>query len=172
MLPTLSWARFLVEPSYNYYQGQFSAGENSGDLVGRVYGLNLGYLGEYFMIGFTVETGKYDYDRSVSSNNTTKFDGGGVGTFLGFHLWDRWKVWTGYLNSTLEPTNNNDTRYFGQHISYGLGYRLYKGLLINIYEFKNQFTQLEDDTTGKTTGLESNIKTSGVNFSLSYLFIF
>lgn len=172
LIPSLGWSKFLVEPSYNYYSGEFEAGNESGRLIGHVYGLNLGYLGDYFMIGVTLETGKYDYDKNVSSDNTAKFDGGGVGTFLGFHVWDRWKIWTGYLNSTLEPTNNRSTRYFGQHVSYGLGYRIVDGLMLNLYEFRNQFTQYEDDTTGLTGGLSTKIKTSGTNLSLSYILIF
>ena len=171
-MPLFSWGKFLVEPSYNYYQARFSAGEESGSFTGEVYGLNLGYLGDYFMAGVTLEKGIYTYDSNVTSTGDTKFDGGGVGTFLGFHLLDKFKIWTGYLNSTLEPVSKSDKRYFGQHFSYGLGYRIYNGLMINIYEFKNQFTQLEDDSTGKTTGLTPTLKTTGLIYSLSYIFIF
>lgn len=172
LFPIYASASFIVEPSYNIYSGKFKSGDERGKLTGHVYGLNLGYLGEVFMAGITLETGKYSYDKNVTTESTSKFDGGGVGTFLGFHLWDRLKLWTGYLNSTLEPTSNKDIRYFGQHISYGLGIRLFDGLMLNLYEFKNQFTQIEDDTTGKTGGLDPKIKTYGTNLSLSYILIF
>lgn len=167
-----SYAKFLVEPGFNAYSGQFKVAEEAGDFQGNTFGLNLGYLGANFMIGLSFETGKYSYDKNVTDNNTSKFDGGGVGGFVGFYFWDRIKVWTGYLNSTLEPVNNNNERYFGQHVSYGLGYRLLDGLMLNIYEFKNQFTQLESDITGKTGGLENVIKTRGAQVSLSYILLF
>ena len=168
----ISFASFFLEPSYNHYQGSFINDGETGDLTGQVLGLNMGHLGQHFMIGFTIETGKYSYDKNFTSHNSSQFDGGGIGTFVGFHFWNNLKIWTGYLNSTLEPTSNNDTRYFGQHFSYGLGYRIYEGLMINFYAFSNQFTQIEDDTTGKTTGLDSHIKTDGHNLSLSYMVIF
>ena len=105
-------------------------------------------------------------------NNYKKYNGGGVGSFLGFHFFDSFKIWTGYLNSTLEPTSNRDFRYFGQHVSFGLGLRVYQGLMINAEGFRNQYTQEENDETGKTRGLDDNIKTEGQIYYLSYIFIF
>lgn len=167
-----AWTKFIIEPSYNYYHGRFDSENGRGNLTGHVYGVNFGYLGEYFMAGVSIETGKYQYDNHVTVEKYRKFDGGGAGTFVGFHIFDRIKLWTGYLNSTLEPIDNNDIRYFGQHFSYGIGYRIYDGIMLNLYEFKNQFTQIEDDNTGKTNGLNPSIKTQGSNLSISYILVF
>ena len=169
---SLAHASFIVEPGYHYYEGRFKAGNEKGNLTGKVFGLNLGYLGEFAMAGITLEKGQYSYDNNITTNSYSHFDGGGVGTFIGFHFWDNIKLWTGYLNSTLEPTANNNIRYFGQHASFGIGYRVYDGLMLNIQGFRNQFTQIEDDVTGKTSGLDTNIKTEGHSYYLSYILIF
>ncbi|MBT4792034.1 MAG: hypothetical protein HON90_10720 [Halobacteriovoraceae bacterium] len=165
-------ARFLVEPGYHLYQGSFEAGSESGELTGEVFGLNLAYLAEFFMVGLSLEKGQYTYDKNITANNYAHFSGGGVGTFIGFHFMDNIKIWTGYLNSTLEPTANKSIRYFGQHASFGLGYRVYEGLMFNVQGFRNQFTQMEDDNTGKTSGLDTNIKTQGHSYYFSYILIF
>lgn len=167
-----AYASFLVEPQYHAYTGTFSAGQEKGDLSGKVMAINLGYLGNHFMIGFSIEKGQYTYDSNLTSDKYTHFNGGGVGSFIGFYFLDHFKIWTGYLNSTLEPTSNNDTRYFGQHVSLGIGYRVYEGLMLNLQGFKNQFTQMESDITGKTTGLDTNIKTDGHSLALSYILVF
>ncbi|MDH5414594.1 MAG: hypothetical protein OEW87_10690, partial [Flavobacteriaceae bacterium] len=95
-----------------------------------------------------------------------------IGTYIAFHFWDFFRIWTGYLNSTLEPKGNNNYRFFGQHISIGVGFRLYDGLMLNFQDARNQFTQLEDDITKKTSGLASNIKTEAQSIGLSYVLLF
>jgi hypothetical protein len=167
-----AYARFLVEPAYHHYVGTFSAGTEDGDFSAKVTSLNLGYLGENILLGFTFEKGQYTFDSNVTTDAYSNFDGGGVGTFIGFNFWDRFKIWSSYLNSSLEPTANNDIRYFGQHVSFGFGYRVYEGLMLNLQSFRNQYTQKEDDVTGKTTGLDTNIKTEGYSYFLSYILIF
>jgi hypothetical protein len=170
--PQFCLARFLVEPGYTHYSGRFDGDNGRGNLKGNVFGLNTGYLGENFMVGLTIEKGQYEFDSELTSAGHKKFDGGGLGSFIGFHLYDRVKIWTGYLNSSIEPTSNNNIRYFGQQVSFGLGYRLHEGLMLNLQSFSNQFTQIESDITGKTTGLARNIKTSGHSLSASYFLIF
>ena len=76
------------------------------------------------------------------------------------------------MNSSLEPIDNNSTRFFGQYVSLSLGYRIHNGLMLNYTEFRNQYTQIEDDDTGKTEGLTKNIRESGGNLSLSYILAF
>lgn len=172
LLPLNSYSRFLVEPAFKQYAGRFNGNDGRGDLTGQVLALDTGYLGENFMIGLSFEKGQFTYDENLTSSGYTKFNGGGVGSFIGFHLFDRFKVWTGYLNSSLEPTSNNETRYFGQQVSFGLGLRISDGFMANIQSYSNHFTQLEDDTTGKTSGLDKNIITKGEILSLSYILIF
>jgi hypothetical protein len=162
----------MVEPGIKIYSGDFEVSERSGEFTGKVANLNLGYMNKSFMIGITLEKGDYEYDSELTENDYKKFDGGGVGTYIGFIFFDRIRLWTNYLNSTLEPKSNNDIRYFGQSFTYGLGYRIVDGLLINYQVFSNQFTQIEDDSTGKTQGLESNIRTQGNSLSLSYILVF
>ncbi len=161
----------MIEPSYHYVTGSYSVADRSGDFTGKVGGLNLGYMGEFFMAGLALEKGDYEYDSTITESGYTQFTGGGVGTYIAFHFYDRIRLWTGYLNSTLEPKDNDDFRYFGQHISVGLGLRVVDGFLINFTDFRNHFTQIEDDTTGKTTGLTNNIKTSGQSWSISYIIV-
>lgn len=162
----------MVEPYYKFYSGSFQSGENSGDFNGRIFGTNVGYLGEYFMAGLTFERGQYTSDSDLTTNGYEKYDGGGIGTYLGFHFLDLYKLWTGYLNSALEPTANKDIRYFGQHVSFGFGWRIWEGLLINVEGFRNVYTQQEDDITGKTEGLETNMRTEGTSYFLSYFLVF
>ena len=172
IIPNIAQARFMVEPGYATYQGRFKGEDGLGSLTGHVGQLNLGYLGEAFMMGIALEQGQFSYDSNVFTQGYKHFDGGGVGTFLGFHFFDRIKLWTTYLNSTLEPTKNKDIRYFGQFISFGLGLRLHDGLLLNLTSFSNHFTQEENDDTGKTNGLATNIKTQGQSLGLSYILAF
>lgn len=166
-----SYAKFLMEPQYYHYSSSFESDTNSGSLVGDTLGINIGYLGKYFMAGFKAEKGEYTFGKAPMSDGFTSYSGGGLGTFIGFHFLDRWKVVTGYLNTSFEPKSNDDIRYFGQQASLLIGYRVFSGFFINVMAFRNQFTQLEDDTTGKTQSLESNIKTQGNSLSLSYMFV-
>ena len=168
----LAQSAFMVEPGIKLYSGEFKVAERTGEFTGKVANLNLGYMDKNFMVGITLEKGDYEYDSEVTEDGYEKFDGGGVGTYIGFIFFDRIRVWTNYLNSTLEPKSNSDIRYFGQNFTYGLGYRVYDGLLINYQFFSNHFTQKEDDTTGKTEGLLSNIKTQGTSLSLSFILVF
>ena len=165
-------AKFMVEPFYKSYQGEFKRGTEKGVIDGQVYGLNTGYLGDYFMMGLTFENGQFQSDAELTADGYEKYTGGGIGSYLGFHFLDRYKLWTGYLNSAIQPTNNKDYRLFGQHVTFGLGYRVYQGLIFNVEGFRNQFTQQEDDVTGKTTGLDTNIKTQGTAYFLSYFLVF
>ncbi len=162
----------MVEPSFNYYNGNFKVNGSQGSFTGEVTGLNLGYMGNIFMAGLALERGNYVYDSDVTTDGYQYFLGGGVGTYIAFHFFDRIRLWTGYLNSVLEPKSNTNVRYFGQHVSIGLGLRVYDGFMLNIQDFRNQYTQQEDDVTGKTTGLPSNIKTQGLVYGLSYIFAF
>lgn len=162
----------MVEPYYKFYNGDYETGPNTGHFSGAVYGAHVGYLGDNFMAGLTFENGEYNAGSTISETGSNRFKGGGIGTFLGFHFLDRWKIWTGYLNSALEPTNNRDKRYFGQHASVGIGYRLWEGLMFNFESFQNVYTQVEDDITGITDGLDQKIKTQGVSYSLSYILVF
>jgi len=170
-IPTVH-ARFMVEPFYKVYEGKYQTGADSGKFSGKIYGANVGYLGDYFMAGLSFENGQYTSDNTLTNQGFEKYNGGGIGSYMGFHFLDRWKIWTGYLNSALEPTANRDFRYFGQHVSFGLGYRVWEGLILNVEGFRNQYTQQEDDTTGLTTGLDSNIKTEGTSYFLSYFLVF
>lgn len=165
-------ARFLVEPKVISYSGEFKVGQESGKYSGNGYGVSLGYFGNHFMAGINIEKTQIKTGSGFNDKGYQTFNGGGVGTFIGFYFLDSFKLWTGYLNSVLEPTSNNDYRYFGQHFSIGLGYRFYEGFMLNIEGFRNQYTQEENDVTGQTRGLDSNIKTEGTAYSISYIFAF
>lgn len=169
---TYGHASLMLEPRVFTTTATFDAGNNDGNLTGKGYGLKIGYLGEYFMAGINLEKQTVETQSGFSTDNYQKFDGGGIGTFMGFHFWDLLKVWTSYLNTTLEPTSNRDYRYFGQYVSFGIGFRVYQGLLISYEGFRNQYTQEENDETGKTRGLDDNIKTEGSNLILSYILKF
>lgn len=165
-------ARFLVEPHFNRYTGTFTRGSESGDFKGEALGLNAAYIGEHFIMGLNFEKGAFIFDNNFHSNGHSIWESGGVGTFLGFYFFDKVKIWTGYMNSSAEPRNLKTYRLFGQHASFGVGYRVFDGLMANFEMFTNYYTQSEDDTTGKTSGLSENIKTQGSSFSLSYILIF
>jgi hypothetical protein len=172
LLPSIAQAKFMLEPAAHHYRGSFSVGDESGNFTGNVANIMAGYLGPYFMAGIQLEKGQYVYDDNLTSDGYEKFDGGGVGSYIGFHFMDRFRILTGYLNTSLEPVDKSQTRYFGQHVSISLGYRIVDGLMVNFTDFRNQFTQFENDDTGKTEGLDSNIKTSGNSLSLSYVLAF
>jgi hypothetical protein len=162
----------MVEPFYKVYDGEYKTGTNEGSFSGEIYGANIGYLGDYFMAGLTLENGNFTSDNTLTDQNFETYKGGGIGSYIGFHFYDQWKIWTGYLNSALEPTENDQIRYFGQHVSFGLGYRIWEGLIINVEGFRNQYTQQEEDISGLTTGLETIIKTQGTSYFLSYFLVF
>lgn len=172
-LATKAQARFMVEPHIDNISGKFSiVAGNEGTFTGTSYGLRLGYLGDYFMAGINVEKGHFTYDSQVTSYGYQYFQGGGVGTYLGFHFLDHWRIWTGYLNSTLEAVSQKDYRYFGQQISLGLGYRITGGWMLNYLYYNNYFTQYEDDITGKTGSLANNVRVIGHALSLSFIAVF
>lgn len=162
----------MLEPRVFTTSATFEVGNEDGNMTAKGYGLKIGYLGEYFMAGVNLEKQTVETQSGFNVDGYKRFDGGGIGTYMGFHFWDLLKVWTSYLNTTLEPTSNRDYRYFGQYVSFGLGLRIHEGLLISYEGFRNQYTQEEDDETGKTRGLDDNIKTEGANYILSYILTF
>lgn len=161
-------AAFLVEPKYQIHNGQLKVAQTKTSYNAEGGALNLGYMGDYFLAGVSLEKSRFVFVDPFATQTGKIYDGGGVGTFIGFHLWDRIKIETTYLNSTLEPNSNSDVRYFGQYFAFGISLRLWRGLMLNMQHYENQFTQFEDDTTGKTQGLDSHIKTSGNIVGLSY----
>ncbi|MAZ49632.1 MAG: hypothetical protein CME65_13815 [Halobacteriovoraceae bacterium] len=134
-------------------------------------GLKIGYMGNYILTGLSFDQNRTYFNEGFSSQTGKIYSGGGIGTFLGFHFWDRLRVETTYLNSALEANSNDEFRYFGQYFSYGLGLRLWKGFMLNYSKFNNQYTQSENDETGLTLGLSNNIKTEGESISLSYILV-
>lgn len=86
IISPLAHSKFLVEPYYKFYNGDYETGG---------------------------ENGEYNAGSTISDSGSNRFKGGGIGSFSGFHFLDRWKIWTGNLNSALEPTKNRDLRYFG-----------------------------------------------------------
>lgn len=159
---------------------EFKAQQDSGDLsfsgtersfISNGQGLKVGYMGHNILAGIIVDQNRTQFNESLPGQSGKIFSGGGIGTFLGFHFWDRLRIETTYLNSALEPNSNDNFRYFGQYFSYGLGFRLWKGLMLNMSQFNNQYTQSENDETGLTQGLNTNIKTSGRSLSFSYIFV-
>ena len=148
------------------------SGTNTGTITQLSSGVYIGYIGEHFLIGINAEKGQLETDENFESNQNEHFATFGVGTFIGFHFLDSIKIWTGYLNTELEPTSTKDYRYYGQHVSYGIGYRVYKGILVNLESYTNYYTQIESDSTGQTNGLSQDIKTTATSLSLSMAFIF
>lgn len=163
----------MVEPHISSVSGNFNIVAGSeGSFKGEVAGLRLGYLGDYFMAGMNFEKGSYSYDSTITEYGNHYFTGGGVGTYLGFHFLDHWRLWTDYLNSALEPVSHDSIRYFGQQVSLGISYRLFDGWMINYYQLNNYLTQYEDDVTGKTGGLSNNIRIVATGISLSFISVF
>jgi hypothetical protein len=165
-------ARFMVEPQYTNFQGTFKVNGISDSYTGDGTALNLGYIGPYFLAGLELQFGTTIFNQAPTTDGGKIYKSGGVGTYLGFHFFNRWKVWTGYTNSNIEPKSNNDVRYFGQQVNLGIGYRIYEGLMLNYIHQTNYFTQREDDITGKTGSLDNIIKTQGYSFNFSVIFIF
>jgi len=124
------------------------------------------------MAGLNFERGWLSSDGDITSTGASSFKYGGIGTFLGFHFLNRFKLYTSYTNTSLEPRNNDDFRYFGQQVSFGLGYRIWDIILINYELINNVYTQIEDDTTGKTNGLNSNIRVNKQSLGLSMVLVF
>jgi hypothetical protein len=124
------------------------------------------------MVGLNFEKGHYTYESNLTDNGYTHFSGGGVGTFIGFHFLERFRIWSGYLNSALEANSNKSQRFFGQQVEVGMGYRFWQNFLINYSYFNNYFTQEESDITGKTGSIDDVIRVVGTNITLSAVFIF
>lgn len=171
-LSTNTYARFLVEPQYRIYTGDYKGNGSKGDLKGEGAILNLGYIGDYFMAGISAEKGYLSFDGDITGNGASNFTYGGFGTFLGFHFFNRFKLYTGYMNTSIEPSNDGSYRYFGQQINFGLGYRIWDFVILNYEYMTNVYTQIEDDNTGKTSGLSSNIRSNKQSLGLSFIFIF
>ena len=165
-------AKFLVEPQYRVYQGDYKGDGIKGSLKGEGSSINLGYIGKHFMAGVSAEKGWLNFNKSLVDAGPTNFTYGGFGTFLGFHFFNRIKIYTGYMNTSIEPSNDSSFRYFGQEAYFGIGYRLWDFVLLNYDYMSNVYTQLEDDNTGKTSGLDSNFKTTKQSIGLSCIFIF
>ena len=140
------------------------------EAVNLVKAINLNCV-DSILVGLDKISSKTYFNEGFSSQTGKIYSGGGIGTFLGFHFWDRLRVETTYLNSALEANSNDEFRYFGQYFSYGLGLRLWKGFMLNYSKFNNQYTQSENDETGLTLGLSNNIKTEGESISLSYILV-
>jgi hypothetical protein len=141
-------------------------------MSGTSTSLKLGYIGKYFMAGLLLDYGSLTFDDGVDAQNNKYYKGGGVGSYLGFHFGSSFKIWTSYLNSSLEAVSDDSRRLFGQRVDFGLGYRIWEKVFLNYAYTTNVYTQLEDDETGKTTGLNSNTTVKYGAVSLSALFIF
>jgi hypothetical protein len=155
-----------LEPSYSLLNGQFDDAQDKGNFTANVYGLKVGYIGQNIYIGMNFEVGDYDFDNDFSTFNTSSYKGGGVGSYIGFYTgWFR--IWTSYLNSSLEPQSNRDNRYFGQQFNYGIGFKIGGSFFINYEVFANSYTQIENDQTGRTDALSQHIRTEGYSLSLA-----
>jgi hypothetical protein len=168
----ISYASFLVEPHFSRVDARFTRSNEKGNVTGEVSGLRVGYSDNNFMVGLNFEKGHYSYDSNLTDNGYSHFSGGGVGTFIGFHFYERIRIWSGYLNSALESNTNSSQRFFGQQVELGLGYRVWENVLINYSYFNNYFTQEENDITGKTGSIDQVIRVVGSNISISAVFIF
>jgi hypothetical protein len=167
-----AFAKFLLEPQWRVYSGDYKGGGTNGSLRGESSNLHVGYIGESFMAGLSFERGWLNFEEDITGTGASTFKYGGVGTFLGFHFLNRFKIYTGYTNTSLEPRNNDSFRYFGQQVNFGLGYRFWDILILN-YEYMNNFyTQIEDDETGKTSSLDSNIRSDKHSYGISMILIF
>jgi hypothetical protein len=166
LVPSLAYADLHIEPHYSWQSGTFDDATNKGSFSADVYGIKIGYIENHFYAGLSFDIGEYSFDRNFSTYNTELYKGGGIGTYLGFY-WGSIKVWTNYINSTLEPQNMKSQRFFGEQLNFGFGFKLSGSFYLNYEIFSNQFTQLENDVTGKTNGLANNIKTNGESLSLS-----
>lgn len=167
-------AKFMVEPHWEYLQGKVSTADldTKKNFSGEMQGINLGFLGDYFMAGLVLQFGRLSFDEDPEGAGNKYYKAGGVGTFLGFHFLDHWKLWTEYQNTNIEPKGDADHRFFGQQAGFGLGYRIVNGVLIYYKYYNNYFTQIEMDDSGKTSSLSSNIRTTGTALGLSFIFVF
>ena len=167
-----AFARFMIEPQYRVYSGDYKGNGRSGDLHGEGNAIHIGYIGEFFMAGVSAEKGWMHIDGNIMGNGSENFVYGGLGTYMGFHFMNRLKIYTGYVNTTLEPTNVSTYRFFGQQVNFGIGWRIVDFIILH-YEYMNNFhTQEENDITGKTDGLSSNIRSNKQAYGISFIFVF
>lgn len=162
----------MVEPQAKHIRGEYKGSGVSSKMSGTSTSLKLGYIGKYFMAGLLLDFGALKFDEGVDTIDKRYFKGGGVGSYLGFHFADRYKLWTSYQNSSLEAVSDDSQRLFGQQIEFGIGYRFWNKLFINYLYSTNVYTQREDDDTGKTRGLDSNTTVTSGALGVSALFIF
>lgn len=171
-LSNMAHAKFMVEPHWDKLQGTISNYQaEKVEFTGDMNGLNLGYLGRNIMAGMILQLGRMSFKKDPTGDGEKYFKAGGIGTYLGFHFRGVIKLWSEYQNTNLEPTHADDRRYFGQQVAFGLGYRIYDGILINYKYFNNYYTQKEEDETGKTSSLERNMRTYGQSFGLSFVLV-
>ena len=169
---TTANARFMIEPQFRVYSGDYKGNDRKGDLHGEGNAIHLGYIGDFFMAGISAEKGWLHMDGNIMGNNAQNFVYGGLGTYMGFHFMNRLKIYTGYVNTTLEPTNISTYRFFGPQINFGLGWRIFDFIILNYEYMNNVYTQEENDETGKTDGLPSNIRSTKQAYGISFLFVF
>lgn len=162
----------MIEPEAKYIQGEYKGSNSSAQMSGTSSTLKLGYIGKYFMAGLLLDYGALKFNDGVNDLTNKFYKGGGVGSYLGFHFGNYFKIWTSYLNSSLEPVSDDSQRLFGQQVDFGLGYRIWSKIFLNYSYSTNVYTQLEDDSTGKTTGLDSNTRVNFSSLGLSAVFIF
>ena len=165
-------ALFLVEPMAKSITATIETNGRLGNMRVQLGGVKLGYLNEYFIAGIEIQKGLARMEKSPFALDYKEYNAGGIGTFLGFHFYDRYKIWTGYLNTNYEPVKYNSIRYFGQQISFGIGIRIYSGFLLSYEVFNNYFTQKENDNTGITETIGKTIRARGSSANLSYMMVF
>jgi hypothetical protein len=170
LLSQSSFAALLLEPRLILDQGSLEVASESTSYTSQGTGIDIGYMGDYFLAGITIERNTARFEDPFLGNSFNNYSQGGIGTFMGFHFYDRFRLQTTYINTSLEPSSNRSIRYFGQYFAFSLGLRIYDGLMLNVNSYNNVYTQLEDDNTGLTTGLTNNIKTRGNALYFSYIF--
>ncbi|MDA8792622.1 hypothetical protein N9N67_05215 [Bacteriovoracaceae bacterium] len=171
MIPQASFAFLMVEPHFNRVSGQLPDSEEKNSFSGYKNGIRVGYVGENFMAGMNATLGNLTFSENFDELAIDRYRYGGLGTYLGFRT-ERLKIWVGYLNSSLEPTDAAEGRYYGQAVSYGIGANLFMHVYLNAEYFSDYFTQYENDNTGETNSVEETIKIDGQFLSLSFLFEF
>ena len=171
-MPNISEAKFLTEIMLKHYDSKIKDENGTNRFSGDAQALNLGYLNEWFTMGVALEMGNFKFKVPAFPVASQYFTGGGIGTFLGFHFFNRIKIQSTYLNKQYKSKNNEDFSYFGQSVAATLGIRIVSGLMFNIEYFNNYFTQVENHATGATESLDPIVRTYGTNFGLSYIFIF
>ena len=168
----LAHAKFMLEPYAESVNGTIRSISNEKiNFSGPNFGINIGYIGTNILVGMVTTLGEMSFASDPTGDGQKRFKSGGIGTYLGFHFKGTYKLWTEYQNTNIEPIGAESRRYFGQQVSFGLGYRIYKALLINYKYFNNFLTQVEDDSTGKTSSLNSNLRSSGHMIGLSLILV-